>query len=200
MMRHWKLLGLDLVLVGALAAPLPARAQEQIGDEPNKDSVVLKQLGDLKTSIDALTKAIKEMQTSGVDSALKMQKANGDIEGLKRQLTQLQQEEIAGLRQQVTQMQRDLDELNRRTASPPRVATYPPPQQQPATGRVRLINSYQAPVTVVVNGRAHTLNPGAIVTTDPIPAGTFTYEVLGVQPMRDRTLAANELFTITIHP
>jgi hypothetical protein len=37
-------------------------------------------------------------------------------------------------------------------------------------------------------------------TSDPIPAGLFNYEVLGVQGMVSRTLAANETFTITIHP
>src|SRR5207247_8428956 len=116
----------------------------------------------------------------------------------KKQITQLQQQELDGLRQQLTQLQRDVDDLKARTANPPRVSGYTP--QPAATGRVRIVNSYMVPETVVVNGRAYTVNPGTYVTTDPVPAGLFNYEVLGVQGPVSRALAANEMFTITIHP
>ncbi len=198
MMRNWKLLGLDMILVGALAAPVAAGQTDGPDSVWNTEDPVLKEVRELKTSINELTKAIKSLQDSTLNTNLRIEKAQGDIDGLKRQVGQLQQEEIDGVRRQLAQIQKDMDDLKMRGANP-RIATYPQPPATP-TGRVRLVNAFMAPMTVIVNSRAHTLQPGAVATTDPLPAGSFTYEVLGVQAMVSRSLGANETFTITIHP
>lgn len=197
MMRNWKLLGLDLILVGALATPLAAGQRDGPQDEANKEALVLKEVRDLKTSIDALTKAIKSLQESSTTTGVQLQKTQEDINGLKRQVAQLQQEEMDGLRRQIAQLLKDVDDLRVKTA---RTSAYQPQPPATPTGRVRIVNIFTVPATVIVNTRAYAVNPGTVVMSDPVPAGFFNYEVVGVQAMVSRTLAANETFTITIHP
>jgi hypothetical protein len=201
MMRNWKWLGLELVLLGALTVPVSAGQSNLDGPQPdgNRDAVVLKQLDALKSSIDALTKSIEKLNNASVATGLQINKAQSDIDGLKSQLAQMQQDSIAGMQQRIGQLQREVDEL-RRASGGPRVSGYGPTSPPPATGRVRIVNSYVMPETVIVNGRAYNVNPGGVALSEPIPVGTFTYEVVGVQGLRDRLLAANETFTITIHP
>jgi septal ring factor EnvC (AmiA/AmiB activator) len=197
MMRIWNLAKVNLLLVGVLAAG-PAAWGAQEPANTNRDEVV-KQLGELKTSIDTLTKSVIGLQSSSLSALGQIQKTQADIDALKRQMAQLQQEEIENLRRQVAQLQKDFDELNRRTNTPPRQSLYAPTPPA-STARVRLVNSYSLPETVIVNGRAYPLQPGETRTTEPIPAGVFSYEVLGVQAVQNRTVGPNETFTITIHP
>lgn len=135
-----------------------------------------------ETAKDDIARQLKEMKAS-IDALTNIQKAQTDIEELKRQVTQIRQ---------------DLDEL-RRTMTTTRSAGYVAPQTT-STGRVRLVNTYMEPMTVVVNGKSYPIAPGEQRYTDALPAGTFSYEVLGVQSLRDRMLAANETFTINIYP
>src|SRR4029450_6652606 len=75
MMRNWKLLGLDLILAGALTAPVAAGQTDGVlPQEGNKDDLVLKEVRELKSAISDLTKAIKSMQDTGTNSQLKMEK------------------------------------------------------------------------------------------------------------------------------
>ena len=201
MIRNWKMLALQTMLAGALA-PAVVQAQAQV---PNSDTglktdpaAVTKQVDDLKKSIEAVEKRlgdsllamgkdlrdlITEFQSYKTDTNLKVGKAQTDIDDLKKQVAQLRQ---------------DLDALKNRPAS--RESAYPAPSTTPAaTGRVRLVNSFVDPMTIIVNGKAYQVAPGETKLTDPLPAGTFSYEVLGVQQRLDRALAANETFTVTVH-
>lgn len=135
-----------------------------------------------ETAKDEIARQLKEMKAS-IDALTNIQKAQSDIEDLKRQVSQIRQ---------------DLDDL-RRTVTTTRSSGYLTPQAT-STGRVRLVNTYLEPMTVVVNGKSYSVAPGEQRYTDALPAGTFTYEVLGVQALRDRTLSANETFTINIYP
>jgi hypothetical protein len=64
-----------------------------------------------------------------------------------------------------------------------------------------LVNRSWEPVTVAVNGRTYQLAPGESRPAEPVQAGTFTYQVLGLQPHpQQRTLAARETFTVTVNP
>ena len=99
-------------------------------------------------------------------------------------------------------MRLDLDALKNRAPVSRESAYAPSASNSPsaATGRIRLVNTFLDPMTIVVNGRAYQVAPGDTRLVEAVPAGTFNYEVLGVQPRVDRTLAANETFTITVHP
>ncbi len=73
------------------------------------------------------------------------------------------------------------------------------------TGSIRLRNTSGLPATVFVNGASYSLSPYESRTLSYQPAGVFNYEVevegYGVvRPRTTRTLAARDLFQITIYP
>lgn len=186
MIHTWKMLGLQTILAGALAAaPAAAGPFENNLAQAEKDSTA-KQLAELKQSIDELRTLIKTLSSDGLNANLKAEKAQSDIEEMKKQLAQLRL---------------DVEDLRKRLATPSQVsAKYGPNGTAPATGRVRLVNTYLEPMTIIVNGKAYPVSPGEVRLTEALPAGSFSYEVLGVQALRNRSLAANETFTINVHP
>src|SRR5262245_25670251 len=90
---------------------------------------------------DPVAKQLKELKQS-VDSLINRQKAQTDIDELKRQVALLRQ---------------DLDDV-RKNLSSTRVSGYS--GATAATGRVRLVNTYPELMTVVVNNKTYTLAPG----------------------------------------
>src|SRR5262249_36953264 len=111
--------------------------------------------------------------------------------------------QIADLNRQLSQLRVEIDNFRTLAPSTSRIASSPPPEIAPsaATGRVEMINSYGQAVSVVLNNRrSYSLAPGERKLSDPIPAGTFSYEVLGLTPVLTRTVSADKLFTIWVHP
>lgn len=184
MIRSWQALGLPLVLAGALTARAADNGQAgKAPVEPNRDDAISRDLRELRLAVEALTKKVDSFQTARLDADLQQfQKNSKDIEEIRRTLVQLRQ---------------DLDGLRQGLASERR-SGYPPAATQ--AGRVRLVNTYPQPVTIVLNSRAYTLLSGETRTVDAVPAGPFTYEVLGIQAAMNRTLDPNETYTITVHP
>jgi hypothetical protein len=70
------------------------------------------------------------------------------------------------------------------------------PEARPAT-RIRLINEWKEPVTVVVGGVAYFLRVGE-TRLFPKPPGSFTYEVQVRQHWSRGTVEAGKTFTIRI--
>jgi uncharacterized small protein (DUF1192 family) len=67
-------------------------------------------------------------------------------------------------------------------------------------GALRLINQLPSIQEVRVNGVSYFLLPGEQIDVT-VPAGTFTYQVVGIDPMpRTRTMASGRVFTAQIHP
>lgn len=189
MMNEWKRFGLSALLALSVGtAPVLAGPIENPPDkpEPDKSAAILKQIQDLKDSIANLDKQIrKSLKTLETDTSVQVQNAQGDINALK--------DLVADLR-------RDVEELRRRLPQPGTSASLYPPGTN-GTGRVRLVNTYMDPMTILVNNRSYRLAPGEAVVTGRLPAGTFTFQVLGVQlDMQTRTLAPNETYTITVFP
>lgn len=186
MMHNWRLLGWHMVLATALtAAPVPTAlvAQEPKSQaEPDATTAILKRLDDVKKFLEEMDKRLKGTLESLTSTDVNVAKLQMDTNDIKRQLGQLRS---------------DVDALRSRTSL---YLPAPAPAAVPPTGRVRLVNTFPDLMTIIVNERAYRLPPGDTRLTDPLPAGTFTYMVLGVQPEQTRTLAANETFTITIHP
>jgi hypothetical protein len=193
MMTNWKTISLPLILAGAFTAsagaqPEPAAKpvdlaslQKQM-DEMNKTLGVLDQL---KSSLLAIDKDVRDEIKNRHDAAAPM-------------TTKLEQaqSDIAELRKQLTQIRLDIDAL--RNQPDTRIAA----KMSPPVGlaHVRLSNTYFDPMRIVVNGKAYDVAPGETKYAEAIPAGNFTYEVLGVQAPVTRTLAANETFTVSVHP
>jgi hypothetical protein len=197
-MRHtWKLLGFWTIVLGALsAAPSPAQnsdGAENKATAPENATEILKELRALNKRLDTLERNLendlRELRTRGTQTDLAVQTAQKDVNDLKGRLDQLR---------------RDIDSLNRRLGPVERIATYAGPAgtaaPPPPPGRVRIVNTYFVPETVVVNGKAYTVAPYDVVFTDPVPAGPFSYEVVNVQARQDRLLNPSETFSIYVHP
>ena len=107
--------------------------------------------------------------------------------------------DLNALKEQYTQLKQDLDALRSKLAArPPQTSMYPSNGQ--GTGRVRLVNTYPQPVSILVNGRVYQLNPLETRTTEPLPAGPFTFEVIGIQDRSTRTLLPGETYQIHVYP
>lgn len=206
----------DGVLLATKSEPAP-QATPSNSDTPTQAD----QLRKLQTSIDDLKTSIRNN-----DEDLKA--LRDSLAAIRKDITDLRdgrvrtdlnvtktQSELNDIKNQITELQRDVDELRRRPATPPAssavapsnsVSGYaaipgltPPPAGLP-TGRIRLLNSYFVPETVRINDRTFLLQPGQEQMIEGVPAGAFTYEVLGVTDPRTRALTPNEMFTINVHP
>jgi hypothetical protein len=193
MMSNWKALGVPLLLTGALAASDAAQAQDAA--RPADTSDVKKQIEDINRKLPT----IDQLKTSvlGIDKDLQ-----DEIKGRREhsatvdsRLEQIQND-VTALKSQMEQIRRDLDAARSRPAT----QTSSFQSAAPAVGHVRLANTYFDTVRVVVNGKPYDVAPNTTMLADAVPAGNFTYEVIGVQGPLTRTIAANETFTISVHP
>lgn len=186
MMRTWKMLGLNTLLAGLFAtAPGLASSPSGPANDANQLEIIQKQLDELKNALADVKKTLAEART---DSNL---------------ATQTVQSQIRDLGKQVSQLQADVESLRTRLPSASRIAASPPSDTglAPPTARIELTNTYSQPVYVVINNRrSYLLQPGERRLSDPIPAGSFTYEVLGVTPMVTRTVAADKVYSVWVHP
>ncbi len=191
-MTHlWNRLGLPAVLAAAFAAgSAPGQDPDKTKTDPILDQLkgineTLKELKKLPQSLSDLERKITD-QPSSQDTKTVL-----TLQDMRRDLNML--------RDDYAQLKRDLDALRGRSpSSTPIRSLYPPASV--ATGRLRLVNTYPQIMSIVVNGRAYELRPGEERYTEPLPAGLFTYEVLGVQERTSRPLAAGETFTVHVYP
>jgi DNA repair exonuclease SbcCD ATPase subunit len=124
--------------------------------------------------LDELQKSLKESREDQLNDRLKLQKALEDLAQLRK--------DVDALRSQST--------VARKAFSP-----------STTSGRIQLVNVYPQQMTVIVNDTAYRLQPGEVRTLESQPAGSFAYQVLGVQTApQSRLLAANETYTISVVP
>ena len=186
MMRTWKMLGLNTLLAASLAAA-PGLGSSSSSDA-DKLQEIQTQLKELKKAVTGLEDRIKEARS---DSAAGGQRVQNQIKDLNDQLSLLRLE---------------VENLRTRLPAAGRSSAYSPssdggPVPTPATARVEMINTYSQPVSIVINNRrSYLLAPGERRLSDAIPAGAFTYEVLGIQPAVTRTVAVERTFTVWVHP
>jgi prefoldin subunit 5 len=149
------------------------------------DSTLQRDLADLRAEVDRLRRdlAVPRTPVLGVPQV-------SFYEGPATRATG----EVADLRREIDRLNRELAECR---STPPDRASYYTAVPVPATGRVELANTYPQGMRIVVNGREYDLAPNETRVITGVPAGTFTYQVLGVQPTAQaRQLAANSTFTI----
>jgi len=195
MIRTWKLLGYPAILAAALTPSLWA-------DDAGKQNSETKS----KVTLEDVNESLK-----GVQKKLGEYMLNTSIMG----------EDVRVLKEKVAQLQRDVDSLRGRATS----SNYQPIPPTPgasagtsagaganasaATGRIHLVNTWPERITVFLNDRSFPIEPNHEITVADVPSGQFTYEILSQRPDNSilqiaqkspRTLAANETFTIHVHP
>jgi hypothetical protein len=196
MMRTWKLIGLHTLLAGMMTAG-PALAETSgPPSDSEKLTEVQKQLDEMKRSLTDLQKAVGPLST--------LDRRINDLIEQSTKGAQDAQNQIGEVRKELAALRSEFEALRNRTSDSARVSRFPPTDvgapPSTAVGRVELINTYPSEVTVVVNRRTYHLAPGEHRLSDPVPAGTFTYEVLGITPQRNRPLAGEQVFTVWVHP
>jgi hypothetical protein len=177
MIRTWKLLGYPAILFAALTTTPSSLSAGDDGKQQNSDTKKVT-LEDLKESLNSIQKKLEE------------NKRTADL-----------------LESKIAQLERDVASLMRSRTT---TANYPPNTAiAPSTGRIRLVNTWPEKITIFLNDRTFYVEPNREVTVADMPAGSFTYEVLESRPdnsifqikeKQPRTLAANETFTIHVHP
>lgn len=200
MMHTWTRVGLPALLAAVLTA---SPTFGQFDGELDKSQAILhelkgvtKSLQDLKNLPTTVTEL--EKKVSNLEKKLNEQLANQDMN------TQLRIQDLRAdlgtLREQQAQLKQELETLRSKlTPRPATTALYPP--NGTANGRLRLRNTFLDEVSIVVNNRpAYRVPPGGEVWVEAVPAGLFTYEVLGIQPRLSRSLSAGETFTIHVYP
>jgi hypothetical protein len=187
MMRTWKMLGLKAALA-ALFAAMPALGSNSSGSASDAEKLeqIQKQLNELKSSLAEVKKAVDGLSAESNVSTQKVQSQIKDVNDL------------------ISLLRADLQTLRNRLPDSSRVSAFPPSSDtgpSPAMSRVEMVNTYSQPVSIVINNRrSYPLAPGERRLSDPIPAGSFTYEVLGITAPVTRTVAADRNFTVWVHP
>jgi hypothetical protein len=194
MTRTWRLLGLNTLLATMLTTAAPTVAVAAPPTDADKLDAIQKQVDDLKASLADIKKSLALLET--------INKRIDDLRAESNLGAQTARSQADDLKQQVAQLKTEIDTLRDRLGSATRVSGFAPSDTAPAagTGRVEMINTYPGDITVTVNDRAYRLRPGEQTLSEPIPAGSFTYEVLGITPRNSRLVAANRVFTIHVHP
>jgi hypothetical protein len=188
MLSTWKRLGLHTLLAAMFAV---AQAPAAPPSDSDKLDEIQKQLNELKKSVSTIQKSLELLQAMGTDLRNLRTESRQGVENAEKQ--------IGDLKRELGTLRDELDKLGTRMNTTTRIAASPPTEPPVATGRVEMTNTFSDEVTVAVNHRTYRLVPGERRMSDPIPAGTFTYEVLGITPPRTRTLTANQVFTVNVY-
>jgi hypothetical protein len=171
MRRFPRAFGLAVVLLAAA----PALAADPELTEKQKLDRILQDLQSLK-------KDVEDMRTA----AVQVQATVRDVRDLQRRMELLEQS------------------LERLSAGRTRISSSFTPSDA-ATGTIRLQNRFGVAATVFVNGQAYPVPAFETRRIAGVPASAFTYEVQAegfgvIQPAVNRTLNANETFSIFINP
>ena len=168
----------------------PAAAEVAPGGAP---PAARKDVDALKEQVALLRQALDEVRKSR-DGISRYGPAGDDLQAARK--------EVEDLKDQAAQLRKALDSLRGPRPPESRASNYGPLGDAPTsgTGSIVLLNTYPADVTIVVDGEGYTLAPGERRVLAGRPAGGFTYEVVGVQPPVQRTLAAGGAFPIHVHP
>lgn len=142
--------------------------------EANPLENIQSQLKDIQLSIQSL---------KSVDSDNRLQKLDA---------------EIAILKDQISRLEQTINKINTRSAG-----SYTPPVAASAT--IKIINTSALNSTVILNGKSHKVPPFQSITLANQNVGEFNYQVSAdgfgiIQSLTNRTVGANETFTISIYP
>jgi|GEM_PF-2299497 polyhydroxyalkanoate synthesis regulator phasin len=216
MIRSWKMLGLTAALAAALingrgaaeapgAGPDSAKPDDLRQELEQFRSDTIRSFQAAKKDIDAVKEDIARLRkdlNEARNARPPAPRISGDVPPEARigANAQAAQKDIDALKEQIARLDKSLDDLHNARPPATRISAYPPSGTVAGTGTIRLSNTYSAEVAIIVNDERYTLAPGETRVLAGRPAGTFTYEVVGVQPAVERTLVANGTFPILVHP
>jgi hypothetical protein len=195
MTRTWKLIGINTLLAALLtSSPSPGQNGAR-SDGPAQKVSESKKLDDIQNQLDELKKELKKANAAlaTVTQELRSLRTDGDLryQGTYNQITDLK-DQFARLQVEVETLRKRADSTTREAGSPPELPA--------SSGRVEMVNTYPSEIAIVINRRTYRVAPNETRLSEPIPAGTFTYEVLGYAPQKTRAVAANKIYSIWVHP
>ena len=180
----------------ALSMPALCQADDKNPPAPGKGTETASQLAAINADIAELKKTQAEILKMLQEAAptllqldktvLQVQKNTNDVAALKDRLEKLEE--------RFNRAQAAVDSRRAGALGTPGTPNMP----MAAMGQIHITNLYWTPITVVVDGYSYTLLPNETRYLNH-QAGSFNYEVLGVQANVARTLAAGETFTIRIN-
>jgi hypothetical protein len=196
------MLGLSTLLAAAVAVA-PARAEDsdtpKLTDSQKLDQL-LQQCKDMQRSLATLDSIKEDLKGLRAKTDVLQDRIDG-LHGRLNSMTTANKEVFDGFHERVRKLEADLDALHKQMELQTRISGYGPtasPPSPPSPGTIRLRNTYPALVTIVVNGTSYRLAQGETRDLPGQPAGAFTYEVLGMQPLKTVTLGPKEAFTIDV--
>jgi outer membrane murein-binding lipoprotein Lpp len=202
MLRRWTILAVPALLAATLSAAADSDTPKTQNDSQKIDKI-LDQLKELKATVEELEKVRSEIKNLDTQTELRCQRIQERIDRVN--------DRIGGLEARIKRLEGDLEAMRTQATTSNRPSGYSGlgngsgtpaahPPLPPASGTIRLRNTFPEQVSVVVDGVSYQLMPFDTRDLAGHPAGTFTYEVLGIQPRRTVALGPNETFTITVYP
>jgi hypothetical protein len=180
---------------------------KELMDEIRSLREQLNKVEGLRKDVDGLKNTVQSLNTSLELATQMLRGTTGDVAEVRGQLKQARddldraraqagkmEEEVRRQAARCDGLTEELAQLKKKTADGTREAA----RLTEGTGTIRLFNTFGMPVSVVVNNRSYRLDPGETYVLSSQPVGTFTYEVLGIQPRRSETLTADRPFDIEV--
>jgi outer membrane murein-binding lipoprotein Lpp len=203
MLRRWTILAVPALLAATLSAAAADSDTPKTQNDSQKIDKILDQLKELKATVDELEKVRADIKSLDTKIELRCQTIQERIDRVN--------DRIDGLNTRIKRLEGDLEAMRTQATTSNRPSGYSglgngsgtpaaPPPLPPASGTIRLRNTFPDQVSVVVDGVSYQLMPYDTRDIAGHPAGTFTYEVLGIQPRKTVALGPNETFTITVYP
>jgi hypothetical protein len=207
MIRDWKSISAFALLAGAIMHGSTAAAIDGPFTDEEKLDNIQKQLDKLTRSLTNMSEASSRAATALSDFKKDL---TGELDSMRSSIVTLglkqadAKQGMDDLRAEMARLRSEVDTLRAKvqTNASSYQALYNPNSTSNSTvgtGRVEIVNTYASEVAVVLNRRAYYVPPGETRTIDNVPAGNFTYEVLGIQPPVTRTISPDKIFTVRVY-
>ncbi len=172
-------------VLGAVLAAGPASAQDSSKSMPSATEVAKK----TDETVEALKKKLGEATDKAKALELRVKLLEDELLGTTVKETG---STVFGLRQKFDDMVKKFDALQTKYAAletkvgdaakstsayPPVPGTTTPGATTNPKATVRILNEYGVPITLVLNGVGHRVEPGGFKNVE-VPSGTYTYELL----------------------
>ena len=134
---------------------------------------------------------------------LQLQTIKDSVDESRKELTKLKND-YDDLKKSVTDLQNSPGRTTLRTAdSPPnnQIESKKPDFVKPAgkSGRIQLTNNLDQILTIRINDAYYRLEPKDIRLTEPITAGLFSYQVVGLKDSYSRLLEADKVYKLEFY-
>lgn len=181
------------------ASQIRDQVKEQLDKQLRGVADRLQKIETATASLKTLSEDMELLRQSNTSNRMDLEQIKGRLGKLETSLSD-QLGQNTELVAQINSLRNKLDDAERRIRESrivPQPATTPP---TPAQGYVVLRNTYTTDVSIRVGGRVYRVPPGQTLSADPQPAGSVTYEVLGIKGPDAVSMAPGQTVTITVYP